>query len=100
MRQEEHIRFQRLELLHRRTTSLEDALRHVVRGLGPCELGAIIIFDDEEKLQLADLEFSILVKLANAAQLHNRLSCNSMCVWISGDNCVQLVSVKEPDHPK
>lgn len=48
-----------------------------------CELLAMTLVDtedelmiktDEEKLLLADLEFSILVKLANAAQLHNRLT--------------------------
>ncbi len=36
--------------------------------------GELLITDQQEKAQLADLEFAILIKLVNAAQLHNRLT--------------------------
>ena len=36
--------------------------------------GNLLITSPEEQAQLADLEFSVLVKLANAAQVHNRLT--------------------------
>lgn len=38
------------------------------------EAGNLLIVTPEEQAQLADLEFSVLVKLANAAQVHNRLT--------------------------
>lgn len=38
------------------------------------ENNQLMIVTDEEQNKLAELEFSILVKLANAAQVHNRLT--------------------------
>ena len=40
------------------------------------ENNQLLITTDEEKDKLCDLEFSVLVKLANAAQVHNRLTDN------------------------